>query len=449
MENISNQFGNRFKISTFGESHSNAIGVLIDGVQPNIFFDEELIKKLLEERKTSILKHTSSRVEDDEIEILSGVFEGKTLGTPIVVIIRNRGHKSSDYNSLKNLFRPSHGDYTFFKKYGIRDYRGGGRASARETVARVIPGALAIKLLEERGVKIISKVIRIGELQCKTGFNFDFEVDSYLKTLNGDSIGCIIETKIFGLPVGIGDPVFEKLNGRLSKAIFSIPAVKGVEFGDGFMFGFQKGSESNDWMDKNGFLSNHAGGINAGISNGNDIIIKTAFRGASSIPFEQKTLNIFGEEEIIKINGRHDSFFGFRVTPVINSMCAITLWDAILDQNKIEKEFISSFDEKNSKNVDNSKIDYKNELKRLRDEILDCDIDIFQTLSYRLEVAKKISDIKKRFGLLITDSNREDFLKNVIKELNLEIIPESMIDELYSVIFKYSKLIQKNIMEMQ
>ncbi|MBN2694274.1 chorismate synthase [bacterium] len=446
MDKISNQFGNRFKISTFGESHSKAIGVLIDGVQPNIIFDEDLIKKLLKERKTALSKYTSSRVEADDIEILSGVFDGKTIGTPIVAIIRNIGHNSSDYDSLKNVFRPSHADYTFFKKYGIRDYRGGGRASARETAARVIPGALAIKLLEEREIKIDSKVIRIGELFCKTGLIFDFEVDSYLKNLNGDSIGCIIETTISGVSAGVGDPVFEKLNGILSKAIFSIPAVKGVEFGDGFMFGFQKGSQSNDEMDKNGFLSNHAGGINGGVSNGNDIIIKIAFRGASSIPFEQKTVDIFNNEINIKIGGRHDSFFGFRVIPVINSMCAITLWDAILDQNKIGLEFNSI--EKNVDNfVDNSKKFYSNRLKQLREEILDCDIDIFQTISYRFEIAKKISDIKKEYKLDVTDSKRESYLKNIVKELNLEEISDIFIDDFYELIFKYSKMIQKNSME--
>ncbi len=427
MEQYPNKFGNLFKITSFGESHSKAIGVLIEGLKPNIEIDLNDIQNLLNQRKPGNKEFTTKRNEADELEVLSGIFEGKTLGTPIVVIVKNNDAKSVDYENIKDKFRPSHADYVFFKKYGIRDYRGGGRASGRETISRIIPGAFAINYLKKLNIEIESKIVQIGNI-IKKSDDILKDAESLLNNLNGDSIGAVIETKIFNIKPGLGDPVFEKLSANLAKAIFSIPAIKGIEFGDGFLLSSSFGSQVNDEMNSKGFLSNHSGGIDGGISNGNTIVIKTAIKPTPSIKLKQKTVDVNNNNVEIEIKGRHDPIIAIRIIPVINSMVAITLFDAFMSQLYCENDTV---------------------MTNLRQKIDDIDIDLFQTLNERFNIVKNVGMLKKQQNLNTEDKNREENLLNMIKSLELENISEDFIKRFYEFIFNYSKDLQSRLKQVE
>ena len=345
--------GTIFRVSTWGESHGKALGVVIDGCPAGLSLSEADIQPFLDRRKPGQSKYTTPRKEADEIEILSGVFEGRTTGTPISMILYNTSQQSKDYSEIASYYRPGHADYTFDSKYGFRDYRGGGRSSGRETAARVAAGAVAIKILDQLGISITAYTRSIGDIIIDPD-NFDSdEINNnllYMPDKNAadkagklieeiskdhDSIGGSIECIVQGVPTGIGDPVFEKLDANLAKAITSIGAVKGVEIGDGNIVSQKRGSENNDQfsLDETGRIiksTNHAGGILGGISDGNDIVIRAAFKATPSILKEQHTVKTNGEAIEISIKGRHDPVIVPRAVVVVEAMTAITLLDAML-----------------------------------------------------------------------------------------------------------------------
>jgi chorismate synthase len=336
-------YGQIFKVSTFGESHGKGVGVIIDGVSPGVEINETDIQIQLDRRKPGQSNITTQRKESDKVHILSGVYEGKTTGTPMGLILYNEDQISSDYNTIKNLFRPGHADYTYLQKYGIRDHRGSGRASGRETSARVAAGAVAMKILDSKGIKITAYTIRAAGISCIER-NLDviekntlracdskaaIEMEKRIISLSdeGDSVGGIVECLVKGVKPGLGEPVFDKIDAELAKAMISLGAVKAIEFGSGFTCADMKGSEHNDAMDRNGFKTNNAGGIIGGITTGEDIIFRIAVKPTSSISKEQKTVNINGEEQPIKTDGRHDPCICPRIVPVVEAMTALVLID--------------------------------------------------------------------------------------------------------------------------
>ncbi len=341
-------FGDLFKITTYGESHGGAVGVIVDGVTPGTDIILSEIQTELDRRKPGQSEVTTPRSENDIVEIQSGVFNGKATGTPIMLLVHNKDAQSSAYDDIKDLYRPGHADWSFDKKFGIRDYCGSGRASGRETIGRVAAGAIAKKLLLEKGIKITAYTKEAAGIECK-----DIDFDEIEKNIvrsgdaqtakkiinkiieardNKNSIGGIVECVISGAPAGLGDPVFDKLDAYLAKAIISIGATKGIEFGKGFEVAKMTGKENNDEMDKNGFLSNNAGGILGGISTGADIVFRTVFKPTSSIALPQKTINKDGEEVICITEGRHDPSIFPRAIPVVEAMAAIVLIDCIKKQ---------------------------------------------------------------------------------------------------------------------
>lgn len=328
-----NTFGNLLKLTTWGESHGEAIGGVLDGVPSNIELNEEYIQFYLDKRKPG-QKNTSSRKEDDKIKILSGVFEGKTTGTPIAFMIENTNANSKYYSNIKDLFRPGHADYTYFKKYGdVRDYRGGGRASARETAIRVAGGAIARKIIPN--IEITGKLIQVGNLTN----NWDELIEKVKQ--EGNSIGAKIEVIAKNVPAGLGEPVFNKLDAEIAKAIMSINAVKAVEIGDGVNVVNLTGIENCDQMkiDNNDvkFLSNHAGGILGGISTGQDIVVRATIKPTSSIAIPQKTITKYYQNTEISTTGRHDPCIGIRAVPVAEAMLALVLADYYLINNAYKK----------------------------------------------------------------------------------------------------------------
>ena len=344
-----NVFGENFKIITFGESHGKAIGCVIDGVKAGLKISEKDIQKELDRRKPGQSAITTQRKEDDLVEILSGVFEGKTTGTPIALLIRNKDQRSNDYSKIKDVFRPGHAAYGFLKKFGIYDYRGGGRASGRETAARVAAGAIAKKILAKNKIKIMAYVIEAAGIKAHEFDKNEIEknplrcpdkiaavkiikkIENFAK--KGDSVGGIVEIVVTGVPVGLGEPVFGKLEAELAKAMLSIGAVKGIEFGAGFECARMTGSECNDSMYSSGkkilFRKNDAGGIVGGISTGQDIVFRIAIKPTSSISLEQKTVTTQGKNTKIKIEGRHDPCICPRIVPVAEAMTALVLQDAL------------------------------------------------------------------------------------------------------------------------
>lgn len=344
-----NTFGRNFRVTTFGESHGAALGVVIDGCPSNIDFDIDFIQSEMDRRRPGSTKIGTMRNEADQIEVLSGVFEGKTEGTPIAMVLFNKDQKSHDYNDIKEIFRPGHADYTYYRKYGIRDYRGGGRSSGRETAARVAAGALAKLILKEYGISVNAGIRSVKDITVNGEFNPPFkaplftisnEKDEEILALieeakrNKDSLGGVIECHIKGVPAGLGDPVFDKAEALLAHAIMSIGAVKGIEFGLGFEASKHYGSENNDQMDENGFKTNNAGGILGGITTGEEIIFRAAFKPTSSIARMQETLGIDGKSHQIEIKGRHDPIITVRAIPVIEAMSAITVLDMLLENRK-------------------------------------------------------------------------------------------------------------------
>ena len=342
-----NSFGNSFVVTTFGESHGVALGCVIDGCPPGLELSEEDIQKELDKRKPGSSKYTTQRKEDDEVRILSGVFEGKTTGTPIGLLINNKDQKSKDYDELKDVFRPSHADYVYSKKYGFRDHRGGGRSSARETAMRVAAGAVAKKYLKEiQDIEITGYLSQIGDIKISNFdlnqinenpfFSPDTEVLEDIENLidklrkEGDSIGAKIEVSVSNMPVGLGEPVFDKLEADLAKGLMSINAVKGFEVGKGFGLVSAKGSEVRDEMSPEGYLSNNSGGISGGISTGQEIKISIALKPTSSINKEGQTIDSSGESKKIQVKGRHDPCVGVRATPIAEAMTALVIIDHFL-----------------------------------------------------------------------------------------------------------------------
>ena len=342
-----NTFGKIFKVTTFGESHGKALGCIIDGCPPNLKIDESDIQRDLDRRKPGQSKYTTQRKEDDKIEILSGVFNGLTTGTPIALLIYNKDHKSKDYSEIKNKFRPGHADFTYQKKYGIRDYRGAGRSSARETVARVAAGAIAKKYLSKiNKTKIFGYVSQLGEIKAesikisdidKNPFFFPdkkkiIELEEYLTGIrkSGDSIGAKVTIIGKNIPIGLGEPVFDKLDALLAQGMMSINAVKGVEIGAGFDVVSQKGSEARDEITPKGFLSNFSGGTLGGISTGQDLHVNIALKPTSSILIPGKTVDQKNKPTTIRTKGRHDPCVGIRAVPIAEAMMALTLCDLYL-----------------------------------------------------------------------------------------------------------------------
>ncbi|CAL4318562.1 Chorismate synthase [Buchnera aphidicola (Periphyllus testudinaceus)] len=342
-----NSIGKIFTVTTFGESHGSFIGCIIDGTPPGLKIHTSDIQKELDRRRPGKSKYTTQRRELDKVKILSGVFKNKTTGTSIGLIIKNTDQRSEDYKNIKNIFRPGHADYTYQKKYGIRDYRGGGRASARETAMRVAAGAIAKKYLKENyGILIQGYLSQIGNIKCKLKSFKEIEkndffcpdpkkikkIDKLIRQIkkNGDSIGAEVTTIIKNVPIGLGEPVFDKLDAEIAHAIMGINAVKGVEIGDGFSVVKKLGSKHRDEMHPKGYLSNRDGGIIGGISNGQNIIIKSAFKPTSSIRIPAQGINKKNEPVTIITKGRHDPCVGLRAIPITESMIAIVIMDHIL-----------------------------------------------------------------------------------------------------------------------
>lgn len=345
-------FGTLFKITTWGESHGNAVGVVIDGCPAGLPLSANDIQKYLDRRKPGQNRFTTARQESDQAEILSGVFEGKTTGTPISIMIRNQDQRSKDYGNIKNCYRPGHADYTFDAKYGFRDYRGGGRSSGRETIGRVAAGAVAAKLLRSLGITLTAYARTIGTVTvpdaelnlqhitenplCMPDNDFAKKAASYLDECmqNLDSAGGIIECRITGVPAGIGEPVFDKLDACLAKSIMSIGAVKGVEIGDGFLASDSSGSVNNDaFYSEGGCIykeTNHSGGTLGGISDGSTIFLRAAVKPTPSIAREQKTVSVDGENTTVTITGRHDPVIVPRAVVVVEAMAAITIADLLM-----------------------------------------------------------------------------------------------------------------------
>jgi chorismate synthase len=344
-----NTFGQLFTVSSFGESHGAAIGCVVDGCPPGLAICEADIQQELDRRRPGTSRHVTQRKEPDTVEILSGVFEGKTTGTPIALLIRNQDQRSGDYSKIMNTFRPGHADYAYEHKYGVRDYRGGGRSSARETAVRVAAGAIAAKWLRERhGIVIRGYMSQLGPLRIpfrswdEVGNNpFFAPDDSFVPQLEAlmdqiraerDSIGARIEVVASNVPPGWGEPVFDRLDADIAHAMMSINAVKGVEIGDGFGVVAQRGTEHCDELSPQGFLSNHAGGVLGGISSGQDIRVSLAIKPTSSLPQERRSIDREGEAVMMMTTGRHDPCVGIRATPIAEAMLALVLMDHALRQ---------------------------------------------------------------------------------------------------------------------
>jgi len=325
-----NTFGRNFKITTFGESHGKAVGVVIDGCPANRELSEQDIQPMLDRRRPGKSPLTSARNERDRITILSGIFSGKTTGAPIAMLVENEDSQSHDYDALCDVFRPGHADYSYQKKYGIRDHRGGGRSSGRETVGRVAAGAVALKILSEKRITITGKIVKVH------GKSTPHEIEHEILAAkgDGDSVGGIVEIVVCGCPPGLGDPVFGKLDAQIAGALMGIGAVKGVEIGDGFAVASRFGSENNDQMTAEGFASNHAGGILGGISSGQDIVVRIAVKPTPSIAKIQKTCDIKGNEVDLSVPGRHDPCIVPRIVPVAEAMLALVIIDCLLEQEK-------------------------------------------------------------------------------------------------------------------
>ncbi|MFQ2708484.1 chorismate synthase [Aeromonas caviae] len=342
-----NSFGQLFRVTTFGESHGLALGAVVDGCPPGLEISEDDLQGDLDRRKPGTSRYTTQRREADEVKILSGVFEGKTTGTSIGLLIENTDQRTKDYSEIKDLFRPGHADYTYHQKYGQRDYRGGGRSSARETAMRVAAGAIAKKYLKQvHGIEIVGFLSQLGPIKAE-GFDesqieqnpFFFPdagkleaLDEYMRALKkeGNSVGAKVCVVARNVPVGLGEPVFDRLDADIAHAMMGINAVKGVEIGDGFAVVEQKGSEHRDEMTPTGFASNHAGGILGGISSGQEIVVSMALKPTSSITVPGKTITTSGEATEMITKGRHDPCVGIRAVPIAEAMLALVLMDHLL-----------------------------------------------------------------------------------------------------------------------
>lgn len=346
-----NTFGVLFRVTTFGESHGKALGAVIDGCPPNLDLAEADIQEEVDRRRPGGHAASTSRNEEDRVEILSGVFEGKTTGTPIALLIVNRDADSGAYDDLRDIFRPGHGDYTYIKKYDIRDHRGGGRASGRETAARVAAGAVARKLLSREGIDVIGFTVEVGGICIETWSRDAIDANRLLcpdpgaaermerkleeARSGGDSLGGIVEVRVTGCPAGLGEPVFDKIDADLARALMGIGTVKGVDIGAGFEAARMKGSQSNDPIGPGGFRSNHAGGVLAGITTGQDLVIRAACKPIASIALEQETIDVQGNPRRIAVRGRHDACVIPRIIPVCEAMVCLVIADHLLRQRAV------------------------------------------------------------------------------------------------------------------
>ncbi|MCU0598080.1 MAG: chorismate synthase [Desulfobacterales bacterium] len=354
-----NTFGHLFKITTWGESHGNAVGVVIDGCPPQIPITASDIQAMLDRRKPGGSLASTSRKEKDTAVILSGTFENKTTGTPIMIMVENRDANSNAYQHYADVYRPGHADITYMAKYGIRDWRGGGRSSARETVGRVAAGAVARLILNQAGIEVFAFTRSLGKINCKSFDRSVIEQNTFFAPdltaadlmqrevaeakRTGDSVGGIVEIRALGVPAGLGEPVFDKLDADLAKALMSIGAIKGVEIGSGFHAATQRGSQNNDPITADGFLSNNAGGILGGISNGDDIIVRAAVKPIPSISIEQDTIDTNGNPRKITIKGRHDVSAIPRINVVCEAMVSIVVTDHFLRQKIFHFESLTNY----------------------------------------------------------------------------------------------------------
>jgi chorismate synthase len=348
---MSSSFGTLFHLTTFGESHGPAVGVVVDGMPPAIRVDVADLQRELDRRRPGQSTLTTPRQETDQVEVLSGLFEGITLGTPIALLVRNRDARPQDYDALRDVFRPGHADYAWQQKYGVRDHRGGGRSSGRETVGRVAAGALAKIALATVGVSVVGGTVQVGDIvaawrdwdeaernpvRCPDAAAAAEMARVILAAHEAkDSVGGVVEVIARGVPPGWGDPTMARLDALLGAALLSIPSIKGVEIGDGFALAARRGSECNDVLERGRYLSNHAGGISGGISNGADLVVRVAVRPASSIGLEQVAADAAGEPTPLALEGRHDPCICPRVVPVAEAMLAVTLMDAWLRQRAL------------------------------------------------------------------------------------------------------------------
>lgn len=442
-----NTFGTQFRITTFGESHGKAIGVVIDGVRPGLSIDTSYIQKELDRRRPGQSTVTTARQEMDRVEILSGVFEGKTTGTPVCMVIWNNDQRSKAYEAIKEIFRPGHAGYTYLAKYGISDYRGGGRSSGRETAARVAAGAFAKSLLEKRGIGIHAYTKQVGNIKAET-INLR-EIDNnplrcpdpvaarkmerqVLQVKNtGDSIGGIVEVVVTNPPPGLGEPVFDKLEADLARALMSIGAIKGFEVGNGFAAARLKGSENNDPMyveKRTGRVrtrTNKAGGIAGGISNGEDIILRIAVKPPSSIRKKQRTVTVTGRPATISIEGRHDPCICPRVVPVAESMVALTLIDHLLRQQLLRKQ---------------------TKLRTLRNTIDLVDHHILLLVAERQELVEQLVRLKERKGQSIYDPQRErEILRKQTQTARLLGLNEDFVREVCTAISHLARSTQRKL----
>ncbi len=354
-----NTIGKLFTVTTFGESHGPALGCIVDGCPPGLELSEADIQPFVDLRRTGTSRHTSQRQEPDRVQILSGVFEGRTTGTPIGLLIHNEDQRSRDYEKIKDRFRPGHADYTYQQKYGFRDYRGGGRSSARETVMRVAAGAIARKYLQQRlSLQIRGYLAQLGPLQLEpkdieAAYDNPFfspdpsrleELENYMINLrrDGDSVGARVTVIASGVPVGLGEPVFDRLDADIAYAMMSINAVKGVEIGAGFAAVEQRGSQHRDELTPQGFRSNNAGGVLGGISSGQDLVVSIALKPTSSITIPGQTIDLDGNVTDVVTTGRHDPCVGLRATPIAEAMLALVLMDHYLRHRAQNGDVVSA-----------------------------------------------------------------------------------------------------------
>jgi chorismate synthase len=433
---MSSTFGQNFKIITFGESHGRALGVVMDNVKPGLKIDMKGLQHEMNRRRPGQSKVVTPRNEGDQIEFLSGVFEGKTTGAPICMVVYNKDQDSSKYEKLRNVFRPGHADYTFLKKYGIRDHRGGGRSSGRETLARVAAGAIAKQMLVQKGVKVFAftrevcgiearkidfKEIENNIMRCPDKAAAKKMVDAIMKLREqGDSAGGIVEVIATGVPAGLGDPVFDKLEADLAKAIISIGATKGVEVGRGFEAARMTGSQHNDALKKKKFVEMFTGGISGGISSGANIVMRVAVKPTSSITKKQHTEDVKGKQTTIQVFGRHDPCICPRVVPVVEAMVALVLWDKLCYQQRIKYP--------------------KNSIAQKKKVIQIIDEEILALIAERQELSTEITqrDKTKTKKLTVAEkkTNEVKSLARIMRQARKLDLGEKQIERIYRNIMK-------------
>lgn len=440
-----NQFGNYFRITTFGESHGKAMGVIVDGVRPGLPIDIASIQKELDRRRPGQSSVTTQRKEEDRVEILSGVFDGRTIGTPICMIIWNRDQKPGEYEKVKDLFRPGHAGYTYMAKFGVTDYRGGGRSSGRETASRVAAGAVAKKILEREGIEVCGYTREVAGISCRS-IDLTVVEKNPLRAADlvaaaameevvlrakeeGDSVGGIVEVIVRNVPAGIGDPVFDKLEADLGKALLSIGAVRGFEVGNGFAASRLRGSENNDpiYVDpatgKVRTRTNNAGGIAGGISNGEEIVLRIAVKPPSSIRKEQETVTVDLKPATISMEGRHDPCICPRIVPVAEAMVALTILDHLTRQRLLRRE---------------------SKIAALRETIDLVDRNIVLLLAERQALVTQIGDLKRKRGKKIFDKSRERAILRrqlpVARQLDLD---PAFVTQLFRAIFSLARTTQR------